>query len=390
MDSSTEHLQLQTLMKQTDIGIAATDASGRMTLLSPGLRTIFGPKAQMSSEADFVETFGLYADDGVTRLSPEDVPLTRARRGELVRDAVISARLGDGTQVYLRCNGAPLRAQDGSIDGAVVLVDDITAERRADAERTKLRDRLVDTINHEFRTPLAKLMGHTELLVDLGEDLPPDAQRSLAGIASASRTLDDLVHTISSLVDLHADSHLATTNCNVGQVVESVADDFAPIARAAGLSLVLDIRQRSTARIDEARLGKAVSALVENALCYAPTGSEVSVHVCGDDAWVQVTITDAGPGIARVDRDRLVQPFERGEHPQQPVSSRGLGLAVARTIATAHGGRLLLADNKPNGLLATVYVPRYGSVALLQSDPPPHEAGKPCPAGPADAMKGSV
>lgn len=75
---------------------------------------------------------------------------------------------------------------------------------------------------------------------------------------------------------------------------------------------------------------------------------------------VEVTVTDQGSGIPTRDRDRLLQPFERGNHPGQPTNSKGLGLAIARTIAGAHGGTVTLRDNEPTGLVAALTLTRYG------------------------------
>jgi two-component system sensor histidine kinase TctE len=72
---------------------------------------------------------------------------------------------------------------------------------------------------------------------------------------------------------------------------------------------------------------------------------------------VEITVSDLGPGIDEADRDRLVRPFERGAHPDQDVTGKGMGLAVAHTVAGAHGGALRLESNDPHGLRATLLIP---------------------------------
>ena len=113
-----------------------------------------------------------------------------------------------------------------------------------------------------------------------------------------------------------------------------------------------------------------VSALLENAVTYAPPDSAVEVEVTAQGDYLDIAVRDAGTGIPPEERTRLVKPFERGDHDEfQPVNSKGLGLAVAHTVATAHGGELLLDACVPSGLCASLRVPRYGVVRHTPGDP---------------------
>ena len=60
-----------------------------------------------------------------------------------------------------------------------------------------------------------------------------------------------------------------------------------------------------------------------------------------------------------------MHPFERGTHANQPINSKGLGLAIARTVARAHGGELELTDREPHGLRATLVMPRFGGPHVI-------------------------
>jgi signal transduction histidine kinase len=136
------------------------------------------------------------------------VPLARARRGEFVRDAVVTHRRTGGQLVHLRCNAVPLRDDHGRDTGAISLVQDVTAETDAALRAEALRKRLFETINHEFRTPLAALLGHVELIHDhrdRREDLDPDLAKWLDAIERSGWRLRDLLQKVSDLVDLEDD-----------------------------------------------------------------------------------------------------------------------------------------------------------------------------------------
>lgn len=355
---SLEGIQLRTLITQTDVGIAACNRDGRLTMLSPGLERLLGIEFRPFAEDQLVDRFDLYDVAGERRLAPEEIPLMRARHGETVRDAVICARDSRGGLVHLRCHAAPVHDDSGELSGAIVLVEDVSAEWAAVRQQHELRDRLVSTINHQLRTPLTSLVGHTELLADRAEEVPEDLRRSLAAVTEAGARVAALLQTVTELVDLDLQSRLTRGPCDLGRLVCEEVDRWQERARGRGLAFVGCPTAGPEVVIDGARARRAVEALLDNAVTYAPSGSRVHIAVEAGPDWVQVVVADEGEGIAPEDRDRLLQPFERGRHPRQDVAGRGLGLAVAKTVATAHGGQLTLSARHPSGLRAALCLPR--------------------------------
>jgi signal transduction histidine kinase len=350
-------LQLQTLLSQTPAGLAATDAHGHMTMLSPALQRLFGLPDEPYAEDEIPQRFSLYDAEGLVPLQKHEVPLVRARAGEAVTDAVVTALLPERGLVHLRCNGAPLRDEDGVIVGGIVMIEDITAERAALREQAELRRRLIETVNHEFRTPLSTLLGHAELLADATDRLPADLARSATAALSAAESLSDLVRTVSDLVDLGEAARVVSVDTDVRPMLVRIAESERSAA-PAGPRVTVEANDSLHAPVDPERLRKAITALVANAVTYAPPESEVQVRAWTDECHLHILVADQGTGIPQADRERLVEPFERGNHPRQAVSSRGLGLAVAHTVALAHGGSLELANAPSGGLQATLSVPR--------------------------------
>jgi len=370
-------VHLETLLAHTRLAVAASDASGRMTLFSPALEELFGAPFEDVHEREMVEAFELYAADGTTPLRTEDIPLVRARHGEVVTDAVVTTRRHDGDLVYLRCNAAPLRGEDDEIVGAVVLVQDVTTEHAAQREQEELRERLVVTINHELRTPLTKLLGHAEILSEHRDDLPHHLRNSADVISRSADALQDIAELISALADLESHARLTKTFGSVSALLRECVESTRARATARGLDLREDLPQRLHATVDPEEVQRAVCALLDNAVAYAPEGTAVDLRLSADRSWLQIDVCDHGTGIPPHERARLVEPFERGDHPLQPVNSRGLGLTLAHTIATAHGGELLLDDHEPGGLCASLRLPRYGIVPGSIRAPGPDEPSDP-------------
>lgn len=382
MDPILGKLTLETLMSHTPIAIAVSDAWGRLTMFSPALEELVGRPFRHLHEQHWVDIYDLYAADGVTRMRPEDVPLARAVRGEVVTDAVLATLRADGRRVYLRCNASPIRDANDTLVGAVVLVQDVTAERTAQETQEHLRDQLVETINHEIRTPLTKILGHAELLQEHHQNVPPSLRKSIDGVAAGAADLFGLADVISGLADLEARTRLTKAHGNLAGLLRAIVAEHQPKAEPRGISLVCRAPKRAAATLDATQTRKAVAALLENALTHAPTGSQVEVDLTVNDACLEITVRDQGPGIDPADWPRLTQPFERGLIEAASSSGRGLGLAVARTIAAAHGGELHLhspldrrdqaADGDGNGPGAciTLHLPRHSGATntLLSSE----------------------
>jgi PAS domain S-box-containing protein len=202
--TSLKDVPLHLALDRTGVGLVACDAEGRLTLVSPAVQELLGVEFEPVGEDVYAERLELCRCDG-TPLPVEEVPLHRARRGEFVRDAVVSVCVDGDRLVHLKCNAVPLRDDAGADNGAIALVQDVTAEVEAAQRSERLRRRLVETINHEFRTPLAALLGHVELIHDHHGDLDPELTAWLAAIERSGWKLRDLVLEVDALVSCEDD-----------------------------------------------------------------------------------------------------------------------------------------------------------------------------------------
>lgn len=129
------------------------------------------------------------------------------------------------------------------------------------------------------------------------------------------------------------------------------------------------LRDAPDVPVDPVQIDQVLTNLIENAARFSPPGGEISVSVAPWHAGVQVRVADQGPGIAPHDRERVFEPFARVEsNPDARVSS-GLGLAIARAIVLAHGGRIWI-EGAPGGGTAVVF-----ELPARDARPVPQEAG---------------
>jgi len=225
------------------LGMAACDPSGRLTFLSAPLRELLGESFEGDEHTEPSALSQLYQQDGVTRLRSEELPLARARQGEVVVDAVICHRSeAKAVRTYLRCNAAPIAV--GSVNGAVVFVEDLTAGRRdrqVRPGRQQQDDNLISTLNHELRTPLTKLIGHAELLQDMRSQLPGNAVHALEQVCQAADELRELADLISCMGDLDTPGRL--TDAAPAQMPEQLSRGRLRSVPQIPLQLVSDLDQ---------------------------------------------------------------------------------------------------------------------------------------------------
>ncbi|CAN5905527.1 ATP-binding protein [soil metagenome] len=241
------------------------------------------------------------------------------------------------------------------IDSVAGAFDDLLSRVRLAMERER---RFVADAAHELRTPLTRIRGQLELLGS--EPAAPQAGQTLL---AAQRSCELLARTTESLLALARDEASLAETVDLGEIVSVVRDEQATHDDAA-VRLIVDAPEEALVHGDPQLLRLAATNLVDNALKYsdgAVTVRVITTASSGGRSVVELVVEDEGPGIAEVDRIRVVRPFARGDSPR--VRGAGLGLALVDHVARVHGGTLVLARGAAGGLRATVTVPSWSPTA---------------------------
>jgi two-component system sensor histidine kinase KdpD len=147
--------------------------------------------------------------------------------------------------------------------------------------------------------------------------------------------------------------HIATQEVGLDDVVSHTVANL-PAARDVGLQFAEDL---PPVRADAGLLDRVVENVVDNAVRHS-AGALVTVRTSHFDGRVQLHVVDRGPGVPADDKERIFQPFQRlGDRAAREGAGVGLGLAVARGLTEAMGGRLLAEDTPGGGLTMVVDLP---------------------------------
>jgi len=217
-------------------------------------------------------------------------------------------------------------------------------------QRALARQRaFVADASHELRTPLAVLRGELELAARPGRGLPELAaavRNSSAEAERLARLTDDLLLLARSDEDRLS---LRLQRTDVGSLLARSAGLAGSRLAAAGLSCRVDVPPGTCADVDPDRIRQAVDNLIGNALRFAPRGSVIVLAARAVGGGLDIEVSDDGPGFPA---GFLPHAFERFARPDSGRSrgdgGAGLGLAIVRVIAAAHGG-VATAGNKPGG-----------------------------------------
>ncbi|CAM5567842.1 HAMP domain-containing sensor histidine kinase [Streptomyces sp. NPDC091290] len=235
-------------------------------------------------------------------------------------------------------------------------IDDSLAVR-AEAER-RLR-RFVADASHELRTPLMSVRGYADLFQYAAANAPEERERHLARLrAEAARMgvlLDDLL-LLARLDAADVETPLRPVEADLVELVGQAADAFRATRPGHQLTVVPGPGPVPL-RLDPQRIRQVLDNLLTNAAVHTPPGTPVSVAVSVADGTAQVSVTDAGPGIPPADAARVFDRFYRVDKARsRDRGGSGLGLAVARSLVEAHGGRITVSG-EPGKTRFTVTLP---------------------------------
>lgn len=213
-------------------------------------------------------------------------------------------------------------------------------------------------IAHELRTPVSNLRGETEVALTRARSL--DEYREI--LASSLEEYERLARLIDSLLFLaraeHPETRIARERLNLRRELETVVEFYEGSATEHGVALTIDASPHLDLDVDRTLFQRAVGNLIANAVAHTPRGGSVTIRASADGPSIRIEVVDTGQGVAAEDLPHVFDRFYRADKSRASASGNlGLGLAIVRSIAQLHGGRVEMASQIGHGTRATLVLP---------------------------------
>jgi PAS domain S-box-containing protein len=321
---------------------------------------------------------------------PPEIWLERRLKGHRQRAAHATLRTNDGKSYLVRDRATPdggramvftditdkVRAETALMEQQGALADSLEQAKRQSsylADLTRQLDQdsakvasakttLLRTMGHELKTPLNAILGFSDLMGTLADNLTPDQVREYAGLVHQGGTnLLKMINQIMDLTKISAGRYdLRRGAVDAGGTLWLTRDVFMAKAQARGVAINADqCPVGLMVHADEGVFTAMMHSLVDNAVTFTAPGCTVTLSATASEAGIIATVADDGPGVSPDDLARIQEPFEHGGRKEaaEHAAGAGLGLTVVKAFAELHGGRLELDSRPGAGFRARVILP---------------------------------
>lgn len=220
------------------------------------------------------------------------------------------------------------------------------AAARLQSETEQLRNSLLASVSHDLRTPLTTMRGSIDILLTLGDAVPPEERIEL--LEATRDEADRLDRYIQNLLDM---TRLGRTGLKLTRDWVAPADILvSALKRLHPVLQSLDLHiekpgQTPLLYVHAALIEQALINVLENAARFSPPGGRLVVRIEYDDQELRFVVSDQGPGIPADERERIFDMFYTTKRGDRGGKGTGLGLAICRSMLGAHGGRVTVEDS---------------------------------------------
>jgi PAS domain S-box-containing protein len=327
------------LVEQATVGIAQSDLTGKLIFVNERYCEILGRRRE--------DLLGLHLQDLTDeRERPRFLPLFE----QLVKEATgfsIEKRYlrPDGSTVWVEnevhlvygTNAQPLYAQ--------AITQDVTERKEID----RLKDEFISTAAHELRTPLAMVMGYTQLLQEGERFAPEEREEFLRLVYEKSEVLDRIIRDLLDLSRVQAGELVTIEKVrqNLASLVSQAVDGYRRITEH---SFEIDFPDGPIEfYFDAGKICQVLDNLLSNAVKFSPGGGTVRVIGRPIGEMFELTVADEGIGMRPEEVARIFDKFYRVDASNTAVYGLGIGMSIVKSIVESHGGRISVESEPGRG-----------------------------------------
>lgn len=312
-----------------------------------------------------------HTDSDGTHLCDKECPLLEVAQNpgkRLATSVWMKTKNGQRILIEMSCTSVTDR------NGAVIGMVEVFRDRTQQWELERMKEEFVATITHDLKSPIAAIMGFTELLADprFGEI----SQNKLEYTKAIRQSGSMVLALISNIVDasrIEAGQMLYNyENFPIDEFMIELKQTFESLIMRGKIDLLLSYPEGEWTYADRPKILQVFHNLISNALRYTPNGGTISVNVTGDDNLLRFEVADTGKGIPEADQTRIFEKYQQGKSERRGT---GLGLFIVKTILEGHGSSITVESETGKGTrfffslrkgeMPTEKIPKAGSLLLV-------------------------
>jgi two-component system, OmpR family, phosphate regulon sensor histidine kinase PhoR len=323
-------------------GVVALGADRRVLMINPSAERMLRVKPELGQPiAEIVRSAAFH--DLIEEI------LSFERPGEIEFDLEGGARL--------RVLGDVFRGPSGDLRGVVLVMSDVTEVRRLE----RIRRDFVANVSHELKTPITIIQGYMETLLDEVDEDPEVRKSFIRTVAANAGRMHRIIEDLLALSRVESTGgEIERSPFDVRDLLDRCAHDFSAEAKTRGVRIETAVPAGvAPLSANEALLERAIGNLVDNAIKYGRPDTVVSLSVREEAGAVLFEVRDQGPGIDPGHLPRLFERFYRVDRGRsRELGGTGLGLALVKHIAIAHGGEAQVESRPGEGSVFRIRIPR--------------------------------
>lgn len=217
----------------------------------------------------------------------------------------------------------------------------------------------VNNAAHELRTPMAVIQGKLETMLTKPESTVRDQSNAIILSLSEVRRLNSLTNNMLTLAKTGSNmTTIEKESTDIKQFLENIITPYQEMAEFEEKTVTLEVDVNQAIFIDQKRIHQLLVLLLDNALKYSDAGATIAVKAGIEKKKFVLTIADTGRGISDEAKKHVFDRFYREDKTgNRQTGGTGLGLSIAEWVVHAHGGKITVADNQPQGTVFKVNLP---------------------------------
>lgn len=263
---------------------------------------------------------------------------------------------------------SPMFLNSGDYVGYIVVLIDVTKE----VEMDRLRSQFISNVSHELRTPVTVLRSYSDTLYNLGNEFDYETQKEFIGIMNKEIIrLHDMVNDILDFSRYEAKNvKLEKDMCNISALIQDCISRANILAEEKSLEFIVMIEpDLPEIPINYDSINRAVMNLLSNAIKYSPKKTKIKVKAEKIKDYIEITVTDQGPGISEENQRKVFDRFFRVETSAHTVKGTGLGLHLVKiSVEKHHSGQVFVNSKSGEGSTFGIRLPLIEKINKLEEE----------------------